>query len=117
METKYPLIAVKISDLTTFVVTLIDFDNEQVYNTTSQNGSGDWYSFDEVYLMENADNELSIHDLIFNSDINYQNYDKINGDKHIFNNRFILDNDAMKQVKIKRYKIHIEEYNRVIKKS
>lgn len=114
MKDNFPLIAVKIKDLTTFVVTSIDFDNGQVFNTTSQTGSGEWYSFDEVYLMENADCDLPLHDYIFNQDVNYTNYDKIDGNKHIYNNRFNLDSDVMKEMKIKKTKSDISEFNRVV---
>ena len=109
MNNKYPLVAVKLSDLTVFVVTAIDFDLEQVYNTTSQTGSGEWYGFDEIYFMENLVNELSIHDLIFNSDTNYTNYDKINGDETIYGGRFEKNRDGMNNLRIKRKELEIKE--------
>jgi len=44
-----------------FVPTIIDYDNQQVWNQTAQTSeSGEWYSFDEVIFKKNKNfKELS----------------------------------------------------------
>ena len=91
MKEKYPFRAVIVDTKEMFTITSIDFDNQQVYHTTSQTGSGEWHSLEDVYVMENGMNSTDLHTLILNSDINYENYDKIDGKNTIYDNDFHPD--------------------------
>lgn len=101
MENLYPLIGVCIHTKKTFIIHNIDFENKTVFNRIAQNGNGNSYDFEDIYFMENYENEHELTDFILNSSINYDNYDKIDGDVHIFNNRFnsIIDLEKIEQQK------------------
>jgi len=55
---KFPVKATIIETGTVFLVTMIDFDNECVFRTIAQNGTGEWFDFDEVIIEYDCDNDI-----------------------------------------------------------
>jgi len=70
---RFPYKCILVSDRTEFIPTVIDFDVCQVWHQKGQGSeNGEWYSFDEVYFMENQSSSDFVNYLL-NSAINYQN--------------------------------------------
>ena len=116
-ENKYPIIGVSIITKKSFIIHSIDFENQTVFNRTSQDCNGNSYSFDDIYIMNEKNS--SIEDFLFNSFVNYENYVLINGDETIYDNEYHGEIDEKRKEKIRKEKekqLEIEKHNAEINK-
>lgn len=86
MKKLFPLVGVCIHTKKSFIIHVIDFENQTVFNRIAQNGDGNSYDFSEIYIMEGI-NE-GIVNMLMNSGVNYDNFDLINGSETIYDNEY-----------------------------
>lgn len=99
MKNLFPIVAVCIHTKKSFIIHTIDFENETVFNRIAQNGDGHSYDFSDIYIMESKSD--SIIDLLMNSEINYENYDLINGEENIYDNEYHEISDEQRKEEIR----------------